>query len=66
MMFGTYANVASFEKREAARNAATTPKRIKELPGLPTVAESLPGRARQFASLCRQTPRRRCRSSPYG
>jgi tripartite-type tricarboxylate transporter receptor subunit TctC len=41
MMFGTYANVAEHLKTGRLRAvAATTPKRIEELPNLPTVAES--------------------------
>jgi tripartite-type tricarboxylate transporter receptor subunit TctC len=41
MMFGTYANVAEHLKTGRLRAvAATTPKRIEELPDLPTVAES--------------------------
>lgn len=41
MMFGTYANVAEHLKSGKLRAiAATTPRRIDELPDLPTVAES--------------------------
>ena len=41
MMFGTYANVAEHLKSGKLRAiAATTPRRIEELPELPTVAES--------------------------
>jgi tripartite-type tricarboxylate transporter receptor subunit TctC len=41
MMFGTYANVAEYLKTGKLRAiAATTPKRIEELPDMPTVAES--------------------------
>lgn len=41
MMFGTYANVAEHLKSGKLRAiAATTPKRMEELPALPTVAES--------------------------
>jgi tripartite-type tricarboxylate transporter receptor subunit TctC len=41
MMFGTYANVAEHLKSGKLRAiAATTPRRIQELPDLPTVAES--------------------------
>ena len=41
MMFGTYANVAEHLKTGKLRAvAATTPKRIEELPNLPTIAES--------------------------
>jgi tripartite-type tricarboxylate transporter receptor subunit TctC len=41
MMFGTYANVAEHLKSGKLRAiAATTPRRIEELPHLPTVAES--------------------------